>query len=33
MLTTGDLTRPLPYRHPEDREDVAAALRLAGLAV
>ena len=33
MLTCGDLTRPLPYRRPEDRDDVAAALRLAGLPV
>jgi adenylate cyclase len=32
-LTGGDLTRPLPYRHPEDRDDVAAALGLAGLPV
>jgi uncharacterized protein YjbJ (UPF0337 family) len=30
-LTVGDLTRALPYRRPEDRDDVAAALRLAGL--
>jgi adenylate cyclase len=30
-LTVGELTRPLPYRRPEDRDDVAAALRLAGL--
>jgi hypothetical protein len=32
-LTAGDLTRPLPYRRPEDREEVAAALGLAGLPV
>lgn len=30
-VTAGDLTRPLPYRRPADRDDVAAALRLAGL--
>ncbi len=30
-LTVDDLTRPLPYRRPQDREDVATALRLAGL--
>jgi adenylate cyclase len=30
-LTVGDLTRALPYRRPEDRDDVTAALRLAGL--
>ena len=30
-LTVADLTRPLPYRRPEDRENVADALRLAGL--
>ena len=30
-LTVDDLTRPLPYRRPEDREEVAAALRRAGL--
>lgn len=30
-LTVDDLTRALPYRRPEDRDDVAAALRLAGL--
>lgn len=30
-VTAGDLTRPLPYRRPEDREEVAAGLRLAGL--
>ena len=30
-LTADDLTRPLPYRRPEDREELAAALRQAGL--
>ena len=30
-LTVDDLTRPLPYRRPQDREEVAAALRRAGL--
>lgn len=30
-LTVDDLTRPLPYRRTEDREEVAAALRRAGL--
>jgi adenylate cyclase len=33
MLIVADLTRPLPYRRPEDRGDVAAALGLAGLPV
>ena len=33
VRTAGDLTRPLPYRRPEDRDDVTAALELAGLPV
>jgi TolA-binding protein len=33
MLTAGDLTRKLPYRRAEDRDDVATALGLAGLPV